>query len=90
MVNTDNGRTLGFKGDHIVKYADMVVGGLGMTMAMKVIEGVGGSIGTPFIIFQNNACLYPIRRMLDSVPSVCYHYANKGFMQGFMTSECLT
>ena len=34
IVNMDNGRTLGFRGDDAVKYADVVSGGLGMTMVV--------------------------------------------------------
>ena len=34
IVNMDNGRTLGFRGDDDVKYADVVSGGLGMTMVV--------------------------------------------------------
>ncbi|RHY23144.1 hypothetical protein DYB25_007428 [Aphanomyces astaci] len=32
VINEDNGRTLGFRGDSEVKYADVVSGGVGMTM----------------------------------------------------------
>ena len=32
VINCDNGRTLGFHGDTEVKYADVVSGGIGMTM----------------------------------------------------------
>lgn len=60
IVNMDNGRTLGFRGDTEVKYTDMVSGGMGMTMVVKVTRGVHGRIAMPFIIFQNLQCSYPI------------------------------
>lgn len=53
IVNMDNRHTLGFRGDMEVKYANMVSGGMGITMVVKVIGGVHGRIAVPFIIFQN-------------------------------------
>lgn len=60
VINMDNGQTLGFRGDKVVKYVDMVAGGLGITMVMKVTRGVSGKIGMSFLIFQNTSCSYPI------------------------------
>lgn len=37
IINMDNVRTLGFRGDKKVKYADMVSDGVGITMVLKVI-----------------------------------------------------
>lgn len=72
VINMDNGRTLGFRGDIEVKYADMVARGMGMTMVVKVIGGPRGKIGTPFLIFQNLQCSYSIRGVPDDMPGVCY------------------
>lgn len=80
IVNMDNKRTLGFRGDQHVKYADMVLGGVGITMVVKVTGGVHGKIGIPLLIFQNAASSYPIRGVPDNVPGVCYRTAKKGFM----------
>jgi hypothetical protein len=38
-INLDNGRTLGFIGDEHVKYADVVSGGIGMTMLLRNTGG---------------------------------------------------
>jgi hypothetical protein len=38
-VNMDNGCTLGFRGDTVVKYADVVVGGDAMTMVIRIFGG---------------------------------------------------
>jgi hypothetical protein len=39
VINMDNGRTLGFRGDTIVKYADVVSGGDSMTMVVRIFGG---------------------------------------------------
>eukprot|EP00171_Calliarthron_tuberculosum_P003520 IDg3520t1 len=36
LFNVDNGRTLGFAGQSEVKYADVVSGGEGMTMLVRL------------------------------------------------------
>ena len=61
VVNMDNGKTLGFRGDNDVKYADVVSGGIGMTMMVRLTGGPGARIQSPFIIFQNANGSYPIR-----------------------------
>lgn len=86
IVNMDNKRTLGFRGDKEVKYVDMVSRGIGITMVVKVTEGVGGRISTPFLIFQNATSSYPICGVPDTVPGVCYRSSPKGFM----TEDLLT
>lgn len=70
-----------------VKYLDMVLGGMGMTMVVKVTEGVYGRIVVSFIIFQNPQCSYQIRNVPNIVWGVCYHSAKKGL---FMTTYVLT
>ena len=35
----DNGKTLGFRGDDNVKYADVVSAGVGMTMVVRLTGG---------------------------------------------------
>ena len=50
VINMDNGRTLGFKGDTDVKYADVTSGGEAMTMVVRL--NVRG-IENPFMIFKN-------------------------------------
>jgi hypothetical protein len=39
VVNSDNGRTLGFRGDSSVKYAEVVLGGDSMTMVVRISGG---------------------------------------------------
>ena len=35
-----NGRTLGFKGDNVVKYVDVILEGDSMTMVIRIFGGV--------------------------------------------------
>ncbi|KAL3678568.1 hypothetical protein R1sor_021524 [Riccia sorocarpa] len=85
VINMDNGKTLGFRGDNHVKYADVVSGGQGMIMVVKVTGGVHARIGTPFMIFANQDCNYPIGNVPDNVPGVAYRTTKKAFI----TSACL-
>lgn len=89
IVNMDNGRMLGFRGDDAVKYADVVFGGLGMTMVVRVSGGSNGIIHSPFMIFQNDKCSYLIRGCLDNVLGVSYRTTKKGFMTGIIWNEWL-
>lgn len=80
VINMDNGKTLGFQGDENVKYADVVSGGIGMTMVVCITGGPLARIEVPMIIFQNDNCSYPIRDLEDAIPGVAYRTARKGFM----------
>jgi hypothetical protein len=60
IINCDNGRTFGFKGDKYVKYVEMVSCGIGMTMVVKVTGGQGTKITAPFVMFQNPKSKYSI------------------------------
>lgn len=48
IINCDNGRTLGFKGDEDVKYVDVVSIEVGMTLVVKVTRGQGAKSVAPF------------------------------------------
>lgn len=87
IVNMDNKRTLSFRGDTEVKYANMVSGGIEITMVVKVTGEAHAKIETPFFIFQNATSSYPIRGVLDNVSGVCYRSAKKGFMIGELLIE---
>jgi hypothetical protein len=39
VINMDNGKTLGFRGDNLVKNANVVVGDLKMTMVIRISNG---------------------------------------------------
>lgn len=80
VVNLDNGRTLGFVGEDDVKYADVVSGGEGMTMVVRLSGGRDAMIETPFMVFMNKDRNYPIRGTPDNVPGVAYRTGPKGWM----------
>ncbi|SPQ96949.1 unnamed protein product (mitochondrion) [Plasmodiophora brassicae] len=89
VINMDNGKTLGFRGDTEVKYADVVSGGIGMTMVVRLTGGPDARICPPMLIFQNENCFYPIRNVPDDVPGVVYRTAKKGFMTSAVWLEYL-
>ena len=60
VVNMDNGRTLGFRGDTTVKYAEVVSGGDSMTMVIRISGGRRSMIEAPMLIFTNPNSSYPI------------------------------
>jgi hypothetical protein len=80
VINMDNGKTVGFHGDNDAKYADVISGGMGMTMLVRLTGGPGAIICAPFMIFQNASGSYPIRGVPDNVPGVSYSASEKGFM----------
>lgn len=47
IINMDNGRTLGFKGDSEVKYQDVVSAGVGFTMVVKLTGGQAAKLLPP-------------------------------------------
>ena len=79
IINCDNGRTLGFRGDENVKYADVVSGGVGMTMMVLVTGGSRSTIGAPMMIFQNQNRSYLIQGVPDDVVGACYRTGPKGW-----------
>ena len=79
VVNVDNGRTLGVRGDNDVKYADVVSGGEGMTMMVRLTGGATSYIKAPMMIFTNKNRSYPITAVPDTVPGVCYRSGPKGW-----------
>ncbi|KAL3700031.1 hypothetical protein R1sor_018053 [Riccia sorocarpa] len=79
VINMDNGRTLGFQRDQEVRYADVVSGGQGMTMIVRLSGGRNAQIETPMLIFQNKDRSYPIRGVPDNIPGACYRTGPKGW-----------
>ncbi|KAL3682857.1 hypothetical protein R1sor_000879 [Riccia sorocarpa] len=77
VINMDNGYTLGFQGDE--ERSDVVSGGQGMTMIVRLIGRRDSRIETPMIIFQNKDRRYPIRGIPDDIPGVCYRTGPKGW-----------
>jgi hypothetical protein len=72
VVNLDNGHTLGFWGDTIVTYAEVVSGGDSMIMVVRISGGQRSMIEAPMLIFTNAHRSYPIRGLEDTIPGVTY------------------
>ena len=79
-INMDNGKTLGFCGDTIVKYADVVAGGEAMTIVVRNSGGRSINIEAPMLIFTNLNSNYPIRTLHDNIPGVCHQTSPKGWI----------
>ncbi len=93
VINVDNERTLGVRGDNNVKYADVVSGGEGMTMMVCLTGGATSYMQAPMLIFANKSCSYPIATVPNKVPGVCYRSGPQGwndsilFPQWFMEPQ---
>jgi hypothetical protein len=83
----DNGRTLGFRGDTTIKYADVVSGSDSMTMVVRISGGRRSLIEAPMLIFTNGNSTYPIQRLDDNIPGVSYRTGPKGWMDQALFSE---
>ena len=79
-INMDNDKTLGFRSDTSIKYADVVAGGEAMTMVVRILGGHRAMIEAPMLIFTNPNGNYPLRGLEDNIPGVCYHTGPKGWM----------
>lgn len=90
VVNMDNGRTLGFAGSSDVKYADVVSGGEGMTMLVRLSGGRDARIEPPFMVFMNKGRNYPIRGTPDDVDGVAYRTGPKGWMDTLVMPQWLS
>jgi DDE superfamily endonuclease len=80
VSDLENGKTLGFRGGNDIKYADVVPGGMGMTMVVRLTGGPYAEICTPLMIFEKQQCSYPINGVHDNVPGVRYSTSKKGLM----------
>ena len=80
VVNMDNGRTLGFRGDTSTKYTEVVFGGDSMTLVVQISGGRRSMIEAPMLIFTNSNSSYSIRGLDDNIPGVSYRTGPKGRM----------
>ncbi|RLN06831.1 hypothetical protein BBJ28_00026101 [Nothophytophthora sp. Chile5] len=90
VIDFDNGKTLGFSGEKKIKYADVVSGGEGMTMVVRISGGPSGYIHPPMMIFTNQQGSYPIRGVADNVEGACYRTGPKGWMDRRVFRQYLT
>lgn len=90
IINVDNGHTLGFMGDSEVKYADVVSGGEGMTMVVRLSGGRDAMIEAPFMVFTNKKRSYPIKGTPDNIAGVAYRSGPKGWMDTVVMTQWLS
>jgi hypothetical protein len=76
----DNGRTLGFQGDTIVKYADVVSSGNSMTMVVRISGGRRSLIEVPMFILTNGNSKYFIQGLDDNISRISYRTKSKDWM----------
>jgi hypothetical protein len=86
-VNFDNGKTLGFRGQGQIMYADVVSGGDKMTMIVRITGGHQAKIKTPMVLFTNKNRAYPIQGIRDDVPGVCYRIGPRGWIDSQLLLE---
>ncbi|RLN69414.1 hypothetical protein BBJ28_00022260 [Nothophytophthora sp. Chile5] len=89
IIDFDNGKTLDFSGVKQIKYADVVSGGEGMTMVVRISGGPAARIMPPMMIFTNMSRSYPIRGVPDDVVGVTYRSGPKGWMDQRIFREYL-
>ena len=89
LINCNNGRTLVFRGDKEIKYADVVSGGIGMTMMVYITRGSRARIGAPMMIFQNPNRSYPINNLPDDVHRASYRSGPKGWNDKKVGVSCI-
>lgn len=77
LINVDNKKKFGLRGDDEVKYADVKPGGDGMTIMVRIFGNADAMIQSPFIIFKNVDRNYPNFELRDNVPGVFYRFSPK-------------
>ncbi|GMF41526.1 unnamed protein product [Phytophthora fragariaefolia] len=80
VIDFADDKTLGLVGQKQIKYADVVSGGEGMTMVVRISGGANARVHPPMMIFTNSNCSYPIHGIPDSMPGVSYRSSPKGWM----------
>ena len=90
VINMDNRRTLGFSGESVVKYADAVWGGEGMTIVLRISRGRNARIEARFMGFKNSGRPYPIHSLPDNFPGISYRSGPKGWMETAVMSQWLS
>lgn len=80
-MNMDNGGPLRFSGENDMKYADVVLGGEGMTMIVRITGRRDSKTAPPFMVFKNKNRSYPIRGSPDDIAGAAYRTEPKMWME---------
>lgn len=89
IFNMDNHKTLGKRGAKKVNYVDVVQGGEGFTMVLRMTGGVNAKIEAPFLIFKNKQRNHPMRGTPDNVPGASYRTQPRGWMDAIVFNQWL-
>ena len=73
----------------MLKYADVLSGGIGMAMMVYITGGSRARIGAPMMIFQNPNRSYTINGLPDDVPGASYQSGPKGWNDKRLVSHAL-
>lgn len=90
LFKVKNVRTLGFAGESKVKYSDVVSGGKGMNMLVRLSGGHDAHIFAHFMVFMNKDREYPILDTPDSIPVVAYRTKPKRWIDTKVFSQFLS
>lgn len=87
LINMGNGKTLGFRGDQVVKKGDVKSAGEGMKMMVRLSGGRKAFVEAPSMIFKNKDSYYPISGVADNVPGAYYRTGPKGWIDRRVMKE---
>ena len=90
VINFDTGRTLGFVAETPIKYAEVVSGGEGMTMVVRLSGGPSARVRPPMMIFTNASASHQIQGVPANIGCVCYRTGPKGWMDQRVLQKYLT
>lgn len=80
VFSMGNEKSLGFKGDSGVNYADVTSEGDAVTLIVRLSGDVNARIETPMLIFKSQNRSYHIRVLQNNVRGFCYRSGPKGWM----------
>lgn len=72
MLNINNGRTLRFMPEAEIRYANIVSGGEGFSMTVRLTSGAHDRVEPPSIADRNKPRTYPIKGVPDDILGVAY------------------
>lgn len=87
IVNAENGYTLGFSGEPNASYSDIMKGGRGMTMLLRVSGGKDAKIETPFMVLEDAERGYPLEGIPDDVDNCAYRTAPQGWIDETVAAQ---
>ena len=72
-----------------MNYTDVVAGGDGFTMVLRMTGGMYAKLHAPFLIFKNRNRSYPMKNLPDNIDGVTYRTGPSAWMDQFVFKEWL-